>query len=364
MRRLSLILGSLPLVSVAWARPLPPAHPSPTVAILSTDAGLVAAQTGWQVFVFDRASGKRLASFRSVDAFRGALAPGALATVSENKLTVWRGPRYARPVRLKAPKVLPRGRTAISADGRIVTAMYAKDGGVGDQDTVGVFDAVSGAKRAQITLEPKGRVQGVTLSDDGRLIAIFADIPPEGGAVLEVHRLSAKGAKRLWRWQERKDRTTYCAAFAPGGRILGLCAGKRLLLWDVPSKRIVAQAPAEAIRELFPPRLRPMVQVPGVHGLVFKHDGKELVTVHGFGVVGVARWSVRPLKPTLWIKRPPRGGTMRQLAWDRAGKLWLVTSSYAPEVTVHVQKGDHFEEARVLDTEPPAPPKPAKPARR
>ena len=115
---------------------------------------------------------------------------------------------------------------------------------------------------------------------------------------------------------------------------------------DVPE----AGAPQSAGESaLFPQALRgSAVAIPGAHGVAFDPRGRELVTFHGFGVVGVARWSVGPLRPRRWLKRPLVGGTMRQVAWDRDGKLWLVTSSYSPRVHVHTPRGDRFAAERVL----------------
>jgi hypothetical protein len=49
-----------------------------------------------------------------------------------------------------------------------------------------------------------------------------------------------------------------------------------------------------------------------------------------------------------WLKRPRRGGTMRQVGWDAKGGIWLLTSSHSPEVVLHSPKGDRFTPVRVL----------------
>ena len=348
-RRLHL-LAVLFLAGPASAQSGPAPPPRPTVAILSADASLVAAQTDDQIHVWERKSGKKLATVRNQGAFRGALAPGALVAVSDRGITVWRGEGYDRPVKLALPKLLSIGRAAISRDGRVATAIFAHDGGVGDPDTVGVWDARSGATRGRVTL-PRARVQGTALSADSRWLAIFADRPGGKGAVLWVHPLGARVGKPLLRWLSVEDRTTYCAAFAPPpARRLALCAGQRLLIWDLGRRRIVARAETRALAALFPSELRAALPaMPGAHGVAFSPDGKELLTLHGFRVVGVARWSVAPLAPTSWIKRPLVGGTMRQVAWDPGGAVWLVTSSYAPRVTVHQVRGGRFAPLRVLE---------------
>jgi len=203
------------------------------------------------------------------------------------------------------------------------------------------------------------RVLGVAHSSDGRLVAIFGDRPDGKGAVLQVHRVGHRPPFRVQRqptlrWASPADRTTYSAAFAPGSQTLALGAGSRVLIWNLerrgpPLRAPARQADTSAIKALFPAALQvPSVSLPGAHALVFSPDGKRLLTLHAYGVVGVARWSVSPLRPAVWLKRPMVGGTMRQLAWDRAGKIWLVTSGYAPRAQIHTPRGDRFAPVRVL----------------
>jgi len=361
-------LVGLCLLAPRAAPAQPSKPPQPTVAILSADASTVAAQTDDEIRVWQRGSGKLLAQVKNLGSFRGSLAPGALVAVSDEGITVWRSKRYNRAVRLRVPKVLSMGRTSISADGKVATAIFAHDGGVGDPDTVGVWDAESGAMRGRITLRG-ARVLGAALSADGKLIAVFGDrggsINARGrrhtpAAVLRVHSLTSKSVgPALLRWSSIADRTTYCAAFAPGPRpLLGLCAGKRLVLWELAGvrARLVTHAGTDAIKSLFPKQLQgPSVELPGAHGLVFSPDGKQLLTFHAYGVIGIARWSAQPtrraglsLRPIAWIKRPLVGGTMRQVAWDSKGEIWLVTSGYSSKIQIHTPRRDRFAPVRVL----------------
>jgi WD40 repeat protein len=201
----------------------------------------------------------------------------------------------------------------------------------------------------------RGRALGAALSDDGRLVAVFGDRDRKQ-ALLQVHRLAGNGAKdarQVLDWSNARDRTTYCASFSPDGTLLALGSGRRLLLFDVTRGAQIAAVPTNAVKSLFPPPLRgPAVQLPGAHQVAFSADGSQLITLHAFGVNGVARWSVSPLKPRAWLKRPTEGGTLRQVTWDPRGRPWLVSSTYDPRVWVHAPKGDRFTTVRVLNPGP------------
>lgn len=348
MKRHCITLATL--AGLCWSSPAaadPNAPRAPATAIMSEDASRVAAEVAGRAFVWDRATGKRLASFKVDQFFRGAVTAGALILVGEDSVKVRRGPRYARVVKLKTPKTLSMGRTCISANGKVAAAYYPRDGGVGDPDTTVVWDAVSGAVRARLTLKG-GRVQGAVLSRDGALLAVYGDRPGKA-ALLRIYRLGKKGARQVLRWDSAKHSTTYSAAFSPDGRLLALGAGGHLLLWDVKKRRLLRGAPTDAIRVLFPAQLRRYVtRMPGAHQLAFSRDGKQLAALHGFRVVGVSRWSVADLKPRAWIKRPKGGGTMRQLAWDAKGGLHLISATYSTSIWLHAPKGDRFVTTRVF----------------
>jgi len=334
----------------------PTTQRTPTSAVISSDARLVAAQAGNRIQVWDRRTGKVKRALKADPLFRGAVSSRALVAVGEKGITVWQGPGYARKVSLDTPAVLAMGKAAISANGKVAAAFYAKDGGAGDPDRVGVWDARSGKMRMHLTLK-RGRVQGAALSSDGRLLALCADAPQDG-AILKVYRLHRRRAAVQINWSNKADQTTFSAAFSPGGRLLALGAGKRILLWDIKKRKIIATAPTADIKALFPAPLRgPAVSMPGAHLLAFSADGRRLASLHGFGVVGVSTWRVSPLAPEAWIKRPRHGGTMRGLAWDQQNHLWLISSTYSPKVWVHGRRGDRFTTAKVLAF--PAPPKSA-----
>ena len=320
---------------------------TPAAVVMSEDASRVAAEVQGRAFVWDRSSGKRLASFKVDQFFRGAVTKGALVLIGEDSVKVRRGPRYSRVVKLKTPKTISMGRTCISANGKVAAAYYPKDGGAGDPDTTVVWDAVSGAIRATLPLG-RGRVQGAVLSRDGRLLAVYGDEPGKK-ALLRVYRLGKRGAKAFIRWDSARHRTTYSAAFSPDGRLLALGAGQQLLLWDIKRRRVARSAATDAIKALFPAPLRRYVtDMPGAHQLAFSADGAQLAALHGFKVVGVSRWSVADLKPRAWLKRPRAGGTMRHLAWDPRGKLHLISASYSTNIWLHAPKGDRFTTTRVL----------------
>ena len=322
---------------------------APAAAIISEDASLVAAEIQGRVTVWQRSSGKQLASFTAHQFFRGAVTRGALVLIGEDSVKLRRGPRFARTVLLETPKTLSMGRTSIAANGRVAAAFYPKDGGVGDPDTAVVWDTLSGAVVARLPLA-SGRLQGTTLSGDGRLLALFGDVPGKR-ALLRVYRAGRKGYKLWLRWDGPGDRTTYGAVFSRDGRRLVLAAGTRLLLWDLDKKRILRSADTSAIKALFPAALRgPRVRMPGAHLLAISADGKQLATLHGFQVVGVARWSLPRLKPLAWIKRPRGAGSMRGLAWDASGKLHLVSATYSTNIWLHAPRGDRFVTVRTLSS--------------
>jgi hypothetical protein len=283
--------------------------------------------------------------------FRGDLARGpsspALVAVGQHGIQVWRGAALKKQVELQLPrKLLSISRAVLSEDARVAAALYAGDGGVGDPDAVGIWDAQSGALRTEVQFRG-GRVLGATLSPDGKLLALHGDVKRRE-ALLRLYRLEDKRTRLLLDWSSAKDRTTFCAAFAPGGQRLALCSGKRLVLFDVKRRREVAATPTARVKGLFPKSLRRVMRMPGAHMVAFSHDGRELVTVHALGVVGVARWSVKPLAPKTWIKRPATGGTMRAVAWGSGRVPWLLTASYGPRVWLHAPRGDRYRITRTF----------------
>ena len=294
------------------------------------------------------------AALHTLDAdpmFRGALAADALALVGDQGPEVRRGEGLKERIPLKAPRVISYGRAAISADGALAALPYRADGGAGDNDTVGLFDARTGARLARLGLGAGSRILGVTLGRDGKLAAIFGD-SPRRGALLRVYRLVGKRRKpgRLLAWSSKPHQTTFSAAISPGGKTVALGAGEELLLWRLGSKAVRPRSrPTAAIKALFPPLLRgPGVKLPGAHQLAFSPDGARLASLHALGVVGVATWEVKELRPVAWNARPTAGGPMRQVSWGSEGKLWLLTAGHSPRITVHRPEGIRFVPARVL----------------
>lgn len=328
----------------------------PTSALLSPDANVVAAQESGIIRVWDRASGRMLASIPDRELFRGCLARRALIGIAPGGIRVWRGPGFRKAVSLaRLPKALAMGRALLSPNGKVAAAIYPHDGGVGDPDTVGLWDAASGQPRGVVRLTA-GRVLGAALSDDGTRLAVFGD--HAGLALLRVHRLDRASTREILAWSSEAERTTYAAAFSPDHRWLALGAGPRLLVWAMNRKEpaLVGSAALDAIKALFPAQLRPSVSFPGAHQIAFSPDGTQLSTLHAFGVVGVATWrlaagsgpSRAALRPTAWVKRPKENATMRQVSWDDRGRLWLVSSTFGPSVWVHTARGDEFALERVL----------------
>ena len=320
----------------------------PTTAIVAPDASRVAVQEGGPIHVWERESGRKLCELPSETFFRGSLAKGALAAVGEGGVLLHRGARFEVRRLLALPGVLNVVRTALSSDGERVAALYTAGGSVGDARTARVWDGSTGRVLATVTLR-RGRGQGIALSEDGAFLALFGDVPRGGGALLEVYALRGRRAALHLRWESRADETTFSAAFSPRGDRLALGAGRRLLLWDLQQRKLVAEAPAEALKGLFPAALRRLpLRFPGAHQLVFSRDGRSLATLHALGVVGVGEWALPALTPRRWIKRPVTAPPLRQLGWEPGGRLWVVAAGYSPRVELLAAEGDAFVSRRAL----------------
>ena len=323
----------------------------PTVALLSPSAGRVVAQQGDAIHGWSR-EGKLLAKAKSTSPIRGALADnGALLGVFSGKLAVLRGQKLKRRVPLKLPKGISTVLvTALSAEGRIAAALYARDGGAGDATAVSFYDARGGRLLGRVLTTRKGeRFLGASLSADGRRAALFGDIGRRV-AVVQVFDLRGRRPKRLLRWQSAADKTVFSATLSAAGDRLAVGAGQRLVLLAVPSGKVLQARSTAATLALFPPQLRRLVpRFPGAHQLAFSRDGKVLAVFHAFGVNGVARWEVSSLKPKRWLPRPQSAGLPRQLAFSRDGRLWLVTAGRGGVVELFEGQGRAFRRRRRLD---------------
>ncbi len=333
------------------------------VALLSPDTTRVAAQRDGQLVVWTRA-GVKLRATPNRSPLRGALAKGALVGVVSGKLVLRRGDRYQKTLRLRLPKgVLTVLRTAVSPDGRVAAVLYAVDGGAGDATAVSFFDGRSGRGLGRVVLA-RGRLFGVSFSRDARRVALFGDIGRQT-AWVEVHTLlRARGCRakrcrvkegaratirRLSRWQSARDKTVFSTALSPDGQRVAVGAGRRLVLLEAKTGKLLRSRPTRATLALFPPRLRRLVpRFPGAHQLVFSHDGKSLAVLHAFGVSGVARWDVAGLRPRAWLTRPQSQGLLRQLAFTRGGALWLVTAGLGASVELFEASGRRFVRRRSL----------------
>ncbi len=326
----------------------------PLTAIFSPWGELVGAQDEAAIYLWDRRSGKQRGKIPHAVPFRGSLTPGGLVAAGAKGLRVFSGGVFQHQTEVRLPPGVTVGRTAISQNGKVVAASFPGGGGAGDPDSVGVWNGRTGALRQRITLK-QGRVQGLLLSRRGELLAIYGDDPVQG-ALLRVYRLKGTSARPIIRFTHRGDRTTYGAAFGPRDKMLALCSGRRLVLWDLVRRKITAQVETQALMPLFPIQLRKAgFNMPGAHGVAFSSNGKRLSTLHAFGVVGVGLWDVsrrkrkgraRELKPLRWINRPRKSGTLGQLAWDR-GKLWLLTTD-SGTVRLHTPHGDRFRQVRTF----------------
>lgn len=339
----------------------------PTVALLSPRAQLVLAQRGRQVTLWRRADGRRLASWQSRSPLRGALAAAAVVGVFDNVLQVRQGPGFRKHVRLRLPpKVLTVYRSTISADGRLVAAYYAADGGAGDPTAVTFYDARNGRRRGTVRLA-SGRLQGVVLSDDGRYAVLFGDRerrearvevyaldPARRGRTVKRRAAKLRTVKRraakprlLWRWKDGGAASTFGAAFSPDGKRLVVAAGRRIVAWDLRRGRVLATRPTQALLALFPPALR-RLRFPSAHQLLVSADGREVLSMHALGVTGVGRWSPT-LEPRGWLARPSTPSLPRQLAAASGGQLYLVAAGRGAGVELYRSDGRRFVRTRLLE---------------
>jgi hypothetical protein len=132
-----------------------------------------------------------------------------------------------------------------------------------------------------------------------------------------------------------------------GYQLLALSAGTRILVWDVKQQRILGHRDVAAVKLLLPKTAPSRSVMSPAHQIAFSPKAEQLSTLHGYGVVGVALWRVSAgrgpsrgaLRPEAWISRPETGGTVRQMAWDKTSRLWLITATYSPSVWVHTRRG-------------------------
>jgi hypothetical protein len=358
-----LLLLAVPVGAARAQRPV-----AATAAVMSVEAGRVAAQTGGTVRVWERATGKLACSVDGkASFFRGAVATEALGGIFDEKLVVWRGGRCGERVALRGlPKVTTFGRVFVAPDASLVAALYPAAGDARDPDSFAVWDARRGAARGAVSWPAGSRVLGLVLGRAG-LVAAFGDEPGKR-ALLRLYRVVGTHLHELLAWSSASERTTYSAALSADGKRLALGAGERILLWDLSlaDRPLLGSARTKDAGWLLPAELQRLAaQIPGAHQLQIAPDGRQLAALHGFGVAGVAIWELAPgsrevrggearsaegLRPLRWVKRPPsgEGATLRQLAWDASGELWLVTAGYGRKVFVHRARGSDFVLERTL----------------
>lgn len=321
-------------------------------AIMAGDARLIAAQQGEQIWVWERATGNRLAHFTNSSSFRGSLSSRQLVMVNDNSIVIKQGPSFNISQTIKLPQLLTVHRTAISTDGRLVAFSYPKGRAAGDPDTIDIYQVANTTRRMTLHLAG-GRILGFTFSQDSTWLAMFGDYPAKSRALLKVYRLtpmaSSKKSPAWIDWSSTKDQTTYAAAFSADGHRLVLGAGNRLLLWDIPKRTLIGQTDTVKATVLFPAAIQAAkIPVGGAHQIAFAPDGKRFSTLHGVGIVGVAIWQIQDspsakssvtrttIRPTEWIKRPSTSsGILRQIAWDTKGELHLITTPSLSEVVVY-----------------------------
>ncbi len=204
---------------------------------------------------------------------------------------------------------VPRGRTVVSKDGRIVAGLTLDN--TRRWWIPRLYDIQSGQCRGEVRANIRS-VASLDFSPDGKLLAIGGD--------RTVELWDVQTSKLLRSLSAHKDGGPG-VAFSPGGQILATCSVDNLVkLWSVPSGRLLAELSGH--RE-------------GVMGLAFSPDGNTLASAGADGWVKL--WHIPTLREmvsfkqvsTAWFVRfSPEGKTLA-IAPDRGPLCFLRAPSLA-----------------------------------
>lgn len=215
------------------------------------------------------------------------------------------------------------GAAIVRSGDRVLTVGFDRAGSrlaVGSADgRVAVWDAATCRERAQNDLRA-GRVNGVSFSPDGRLLAAACD----EGVVLLAH--DADGLREYVRFEgsEAHGGRVHSAVFSTDGeRLLTASADKTARLWDIGARREVG-------RFRHPRR---------VFAAAFSPDGSRVATACEDGVVrifSIGDGSVEELpghgKQVNWLAFAPDGSALATVSSDETARIWPLGRSRGPLV--------------------------------
>lgn len=327
--------------------------PLPTVTTMAEDGSKIVAHANDRVMIWST-QGKRITSFRSQTPLRPKITNTILVGVFKKGLMIRKGRAFKQKLLLKLPepnaaelspakhhqktsweKILTIGHTAISADGRVVGAFFAKDGGSGDPNAFCLWETHRGKRIACHGLK-KGRLHGLIISAKADYVAYFGDIQREK-AIVGAFSLNRKKEilKPLFYIETKQADTAFSAAFDPQQKKLAAALGAYLLIWTIPDGKLYSMGNTSALRLVA--KKRGLKFTVGAHQLAFSGDGKRLGTLFIYRVLGVGVWEIheKKLKALRFLSRPPQSNIlMRQLI--AKGNDWLVLlSGRSPEVELY-----------------------------
>jgi WD40 repeat protein len=218
---------------------------------------------------------------------------------------------------------LDDGEPVMRARDHVVAVAFDRAGSrlaVGSADGgLAMFDAATCRVRAEQDLAA-GRVNGVSFSPDGRLVAAACDravvlLAHDADRLAEVTRLEGDDAH---------GGRVHAAVFASdGGRLLTASADKTARVWDI-------RTPSEVARLRHPRR---------VFGAAFSSDGMRVATACEDGVVrlfpsgggdAVAEF-VGHGKQVNWLAFAPDGSALATVSSDATARIWPLDRSGAVE---------------------------------
>lgn len=215
------------------------------------------------------------------------------------------------------------GDPVMRARDRVLTVAFDRAGSrlaIGSADgVVAVWDAVTCRERARKDLRA-GRVNGVSFSPDGRLLATACD----KGVILLAQDADGLEDETRLEGAEAHDKRVHSVVFsADGGRLLTASSDHTARVWDLRGRREVA-------RFRHPRR---------VYAAAFSPDGSQVATGCEDGVVrsfSIGGGTVEELsghgKQVNWLAFAPDGSALATVSSDETARIWPLGRSRGPQV--------------------------------